>query len=106
MKTKLTQHLEDLGACAPAIEFAAGKTAKETWDNCVRPDWLLWWAARTNTNDARAIVRCAVIAARKVLPLVVAGEDRPRLAIEAAEKWVDTPTPDNAKAARAAAEAG
>jgi hypothetical protein len=110
MKTdkEFAQHLEDIGACADARIWAKGKTAQEAWDQCERADWLLWWVAQEKPDSKQDLVRAACRIARLVLHLVPQSEDRPRLAIEAAEKWADEPTPENlerVEAARAAAEA-
>ena len=50
-------------------------------------------------------VRFACACARRALPYVPAGEDRPRLAIEAAEKWVTCPCEQCARKAVEAAKA-
>jgi hypothetical protein len=51
------------------------------------------------------VVRLACQCARTALQYVPNGEDRPRLAIEAAERWADNPTESNRLAAWAAARA-
>ena len=58
-------------------------------DAIERADWLLWWAARTPVNLHQSLVLAACDCARTALQYVPAGEDRPRLAIEAAERWND-----------------
>jgi hypothetical protein len=100
---QLQQHLDSLSACAEARQWAGSRTAREAWDQCERADWLLWWAARTPANNQQAIVRAACACARTALQYVPASEDRPRLAIEAAERWVNDPTEENRQAAEAAA---
>ena len=80
-------------------------TAQQIWDNCERADWLLWWAARTEANSHQQIVLAACQCARRALKYVPEGEDRPRLAIEAAEAWITNPTEEAARAAWAAARA-
>jgi hypothetical protein len=104
-KSKLQTHLETLVACEGAKEWSKELTAKVTWEKCSRPDWLLWWAARTTKNSKQSIVRVAAQCARLSLKYVPEGEDRPRLAIESAEKWAENPTQENAKAAADAARA-
>ena len=59
---------------------------------------MLWYAARVGA-DRRAVVRACCEIVRSVLHLVPAGEERPRLAIEAAERWADEPTAANQDAA-------
>ena len=101
----LQEHLETIGACAPAREWAGTHTAKEAWEQAERADWLLWWAARTPANTQADIVKAACACARTVLHLVGTGEERPRLAIEAAENWANSPIEVNKAAAEAAARA-
>ena len=103
--TQLQTHLADIDACVDACGWAGDRTAQQAWDECERADWLLWWAARTSLNSHQAIVRAACSCARRALIYVPAGEDRSRLAIEAAERWADDPTETNRLAAAAAAGA-
>ena len=100
--TALQEHLESLGACQEAREWAGARTATETWEQCERADWLLWWAAKTEANTHQQVVLAACACARRALRFVSEGEDRPRLAIEAAERWAAEPTKDNQRAAAAA----
>jgi hypothetical protein len=79
------------------------------WDNCQRPDWMLWAAAVLGV-DCRLIVRAAAMCARTALKYVPIGENRPLAAIEAAERWAENPTEkaaaaDAVDAAYAAADA-
>ena len=96
--------LEDLGACHEAIRWAdgTGLSLEEAWKICHRGDWMLWYAARVGA-DRRAVVMACCEIARGVLPRVPSVEDRPRLAIEAAERWAENPTEENRRAADAAA---
>jgi len=55
--------------------------------------------------DQKALVLAACGCARSVLHLVETGEERPRLAIEAAEKWTEEGTPEAHAATIAAADA-
>jgi len=95
-------HLRAIDACYEAREWAKDKTAREAWDTCDRSDWLLWWVAKDKKNAKREIVKVACEIARLALPFVKAGEDRPRLAIEAAEAWADDPTEENLERVRRA----
>jgi hypothetical protein len=49
------EHLQGLGASEEFLSFAEGKTAVEVWDQCTRPDWLLWWAASTSVNGTMSV---------------------------------------------------
>jgi hypothetical protein len=97
------EHLKQLGACPEAMVWLGDRTARQAWDECERPDWLLWWAGRTPVNDKVPIVRAACDIARTVLHLAPAGDDRPRLAIEAAERWCAEPSAAASDAASDAA---
>lgn len=87
----LTRTLTKLGACKEARKWATGKTLATAWLECQRGDWLLWLCAEqigepgwpTHQAVVLAVCACAEVA----LVYVPAGENRPRLAIEAARKW-------------------
>ena len=52
----------------------------------------------TNSDDKKLSVQLAVFCARDVLPIFEAkypSDDRPRLSIEAAEAWIESPTEEN-----------
>jgi len=93
--------LTELGACAEAVKWAGRKTPKKAWETCKRGDWLLWIADKLNVGR-KLLVLAACACARTALKYVPAGEERPRLAIEAAERWADNPTEKNKVAAAAA----
>ena len=93
--------LTKLGACTEAVKWAGRKTPKKAWETCKRGDWLLWIAGKLNV-DRKLLVLVACVCARTALKYVPADEDRPRLAIEAAERWADNPTEKNKAAAWAA----
>ena len=100
----LVRHLSSLGACAEARRWAKGRKAAEAWAACEQPEWMIWWAARTPANSQMAIVRAASACARTALEYAPLGEDRPRLAIEAAEAWADNPCEETRRAAAAYAK--
>lgn len=91
--------LWELGACRESVSWLrrSGLSMAEAWRVCKRGDWLLWYAVRV--VDRRAVVRACCDVARGVLHLVPAGEEQPRLAIEAAERWAEEPTAANRNAA-------
>ena len=103
--SELRDYLRGIDACSPAIEWVGNRALRQAWDECENPEWLLWLIGhRAKTQRQRiAIVRTACAIARRVLHLIPAGEDRPRLAIEAAERWCKEPTEVNRRAAEAAA---
>lgn len=102
-------------ACDESVAFAQGfNSFQAAWDACERGDWMLWWIGRTMRGgpmsaERRPLVRVGCACARLALPYVRAGEDRPRLAIEIAERWAngdDTVTREQLRAsAYAAADA-
>ncbi len=88
--TKFNRHLRSIGACEDARAWADGMDAKTAW------------AAKDGETHVN-LVRCACACARTALQYVPKGEDRPRLAIEAAEQWCEDPSSENASYAAAAA---
>lgn len=88
-KTQLLDAMAKLGACNEAIAFvekSKKRTAKAIWYDCERGDWMLWLASKAHV-DRKIVVAKACLYARQSLRFVRAGEDRPRLAIEAADRW-------------------
>jgi hypothetical protein len=68
-----------------AIEHLPDSTLLQAWTACRDARVLLRLYART--GDDAGLVRAACACARQALRWVPSGEDRPRLAIEAAEAW-------------------
>ena len=91
-----------LDACPGAVEWVGDRDLKTAWAECDRADWMLWYAARDKRVKRTTLVRAVCACARTALKYVPAGEDRPRLAIEAAERWAKRPTEKNKQAADAA----
>ena len=96
----------DRGACAEARLWLNTQTDPHVaWEMCERPDWMIWFARRRRV-ERRMLVRIACDCARTALRFVPEGEDRPRLAIETAERWTrNEATIDEVRAAAAAAAA-
>ena len=77
----------DRGACAEARLWLNTQTDPHVaWEMCERPDWMIWFARRRSV-ERKVLVRIACDCARTALRFVPEGEDRPRLAIETAERW-------------------
>jgi hypothetical protein len=91
-KSLLHTHLFDLNACQEFCKWVDGKTAREAWETCDQPDWLLWWVGHTEVNTLSDIVRCAAKIARAVAHLNT--DTRVMTAIESAEKWAEHPVPE------------
>ena len=82
-----TDFLKKLTACGSAIAWVETQPDVDTaWRNCQRGDWMLWLLAKRDA-DRQTLVLAACECARLALPHVPDGEDRPRLAIETAERW-------------------
>ncbi len=99
--SKLHDELVSMSACSEAVKWVGNRSLATAWAKCERADWMLWYAHKRGV-DARIMTRAACACARTALQYVPAGEDRPRLAIEAAEAWADDPTPAWAAAGAAA----
>lgn len=104
-RTVLRRHLVALGACGESLVWIDGRTPKQAWEECRRPDWLLWWAVRTKVNSERAVALALCACARMVVPYVPLGEYRHLWAIEAAERHIENPTEGNAARRRDASNA-
>ena len=103
----LDKLLARLQACPEAREWAKGKTLREAWASCQRADWMLWLVGRMEGKKGwpgrPQLVVAACACARRALRCVPDGEERPRLAIEAAEAWAREPTEERRAAADSAA---
>jgi hypothetical protein len=104
--------LEDLKAlspCADAYKFAVKcKTVRKAWDTCPRADWLLWLLARVQPLSRKQAVTFACQCAMQVLPVFekrFPDDNRPRLAIKAAQAFLVDPSDKNKQAAAAEAAA-
>ncbi len=92
----------------PARWLRTQPDLKTAWESCEYADWMLSLAGRLSVPHS-LIVLAACDCARTALPYVKSGEDQPRLAIEADERWAVDPTEENrevvGKAARAVSAA-
>ena len=89
---ELMNLLRKLHACDEARRWAGGKDLQAAWDSCNRADWMLWLCGRMADQPGwparKQIVLVACACAETALQYVRPGEDRPRLALEAARAWV------------------
>jgi hypothetical protein len=99
--------LIELKACPEAIELVKEKkwTLKQAWAKTERADWMLWLMCKMEFATQRERIHIICDCAETSLKYVPKGEDRPRLAIEAARRYADNPTEKNREAAGAAAGA-
>ena len=92
--------------CSSGSKFASKfATMHEVWEKCERPDWLFWILEYHAPLDKFQSVSIAIQFAEDCIHNVPEGEDRPRLAIEAAKAWLLGPTKENAANAANAAYA-
>ena len=118
--TEFIAILARLRACNESLAWLRalppGTTAAEAWEACERGDWIVWLVGALHmrglvTRQTLVLVACET--ARTALVHVPAGEDRPLVAIETAERWCRgeasleevRDAADDADAARADADA-
>jgi len=92
MKAEIVASVRKMGACPEAVAWLAEhKNPTQAWRDCERGDWMLWLVGKLAgpVGDPRRkkLVLAACGCARLSLKYVKAGEERPRIAIETAEKW-------------------
>jgi hypothetical protein len=91
--SRVSDHLRTLDACHAAVTWAADYEDMQTaWDACPRGDWMLWYwgqvaSGEPMSDERRPLVLATCECARHALVCVPDGEDRPRIAIETAERW-------------------
>src|SRR3990167_357873 len=98
-------------ACKDAVKWATPRLGSgKPLDECIllldRADHLMWLLYHAKIINLRQLVSLACLTGRLSLRHIPAGEDRPRLAFEAAEEWVRHPTVVARGAAGAAWAAG
>jgi hypothetical protein len=85
--------LVELGACSEGVAWSSQYDVDKdrAWSECVRGDWLLWFAGKLSgppdSPARRKVVLCACECARLALPYVRPDDVHPRQAIELAERW-------------------
>ena len=101
----LLNQLKQFSACEEAVTWTNGMDLKTAWNKCERADWMLWYIFMAKIGTERDRIHIICDCAATALKYVPKGEDRPRLAIEAARNYADNPTEENKAAANAAAYA-
>ena len=92
--------------CEEGREFALShETMSQVWDACEEPEWLFWMLEKCKPLEKEQSVRLSIAFAEKCLVNIPKGENRPKLAIEAARAWIENPCEETRSAASAAASA-
>lgn len=65
----LQQHLEKIGACREARNWAGERTAAQAWNQCPHHSWLWWWMQCAQICDPVKVAEIAIAACRMVLIL-------------------------------------
>jgi len=81
------ERLIEMDACAEAVEWVGEKTMAEAWATCERADWMLWLVGKIDGSYTPRLRLAACACARTALKYVTPGDERPRLAIECAERF-------------------
>jgi hypothetical protein len=89
----IQETLNSLHACVEAKEWAKQFDDWQIlWDKCERGDWMLWLCGKytlDGESEARKkLVAAACDCAELALKYAKEGEERPRVAIETARKWI------------------
>jgi len=82
----LIEKLNKLNACLCGVEYVAGKSAIDAWNNCDRGDWMLWVAQKQGV-DLKILTLAKVRCARLVDHLMK--DDRSIAALIAAERFAN-----------------
>src|SRR3990167_11358451 len=101
--------LKRMGACDDAMVVArkrlnGGLPLAEVIKRLNRADWLIWLLYKSGTCGKRQLQKMGCVAGRLSLPYAAKGDDRPRLAFEAAERAIANPSPNTRHSAASAAE--
>lgn len=87
---KFRDYLIKLGACNDAVEWVGDKTRAQAWEQCVRPDWMLWLIRKEKLLSDKHLRLLACDFAEEVLPIFEKerpNDDRPRKCIEVAHRY-------------------
>jgi len=92
--------------CVEGREFALShETMSQVWDACEKPAWLFWMLEKCKPLEKEQSVRLSIAFAEKCLVNIPEGENRPKIAIEAARAWIENPCEETRSAASAAESA-
>ena len=93
---ELDVQLRAMGACREAVEWSKGKTFSEAWQQCERPDWMVWLCGRMcgaagwATRQQIVLLVCEFAeSSLSIFEKRYPNDQRPRKAIEAARAWAN-----------------
>ena len=106
---KLTkENLLNTGPCDDGKEFLSKhKSLKAAWNKCERADWMVWGLSKMGLFDDRLARQFTIECANHTLHFFedkYPDDKRPRLALQAAQDFLDGKINDAARAAAGAAE--
>src|ERR1017187_5137393 len=86
------EKLSEMSPCGESLAYARQhKSLYAAWQNCERPDWMIWFLRRKKLLEKPIAVKFACLCAERVLPIFEKkhpDDKRPRAAIDAALKWL------------------
>ncbi|MHA1372072.1 MAG: hypothetical protein ACTSRA_20425 [Promethearchaeota archaeon] len=86
---KFKEHLENINACSPAINWVNDRGIKKAFKECQRGNWMLWYAyknrERLGLEDMKLITLAKVKCARLAQHLM--RDERSLKALDVAEKF-------------------
>ncbi|MDQ8165883.1 MAG: hypothetical protein P3A28_09035 [Gemmatimonadota bacterium] len=108
MNNDVIEFCDKHNACSDGRKWAlTQRNMAEVFDTCARGDWLMWMLVKSSKLTKATSVKLACEFALRVLPIYEKkfGRKEPRLAVEAALRWLEDPTEENASVAASAARA-
>jgi hypothetical protein len=107
--SEVTEFCKEHMACESGATWASQfETLAEVYDKCERGGWMIWMLQKADKLDKPTAVKIAIECAEHVLHFYedkYPDDKRPRLAIDAARKYLSDPNEENRKAAAYAADA-
>jgi hypothetical protein len=83
--------IASLEACPDAVQWlreANYPIPEAAWIACPRADWMFWLLQKSSQPKIKALILCACDIAETALIHIPADENRPRIAIETARRWL------------------
>ena len=101
---KFEKFLISKSACQEGLDWAKGKSLKQTWAELERPDWMMWLYRNSKKIEKKKCVMIAVFSAESCLDKFESkypDDKRPREAIETAKNVIKKDTEKNRSAGSA-----